>query len=1066
MILIRIFFKCFFPLLVFILLLSSNIKGSNQGRDEMVLAMPVFTQTSGFYLEPLVLYLSHPNINTTIVYTLDGSEPCLNNLDSTFYFYKNRFPQLPGQYPFPFLEQSFSTKVYSDSLVIGDRTQDDNKISMISSTWDVNPNYFPSFPIRKATVVRARAYLEDQASAIATHTFFVFEEDEPDYTLPIIAITLSENELFDYEEGIYTAGVDFDQWRLENPNSQTSHIHTPANFQRRGVETEKPAFFQYFVNGQPVMSQNIGIRIHGGGSRYISNKNLRLYARNAYDSQNTFNYSVFDDCVYESFKRFILRFDGRLNNSTTNFIRDHFLQNAVAHLRFDTQSYHPNVLFLNGEYWGLYGLMTRYDKHYFERVYGIDEDELDYLFNNADPQVGDNEHYLMMYDFVDENDMADPENYEYIKTLMDIDNFQDYFISQIYMGNHDWPGNNINFFRKRTNNYEPHAPYGKDGRWRWLMADLDHGFGATRPVTFNNLDYATAEGSNSWANYDWATLLIRNLLENEEFKTSFIIRFADLINTTFLPERMVGLIDYYANRIAPEVPRHIARWKRLNSITVWQNNIQLLRNYANQRPGIQREHIISKFDLPGSYSIELNISDQNHGFVRVNTIDIHSGTPGVSDEPYPWSGIYFKDMTIKLEAVAASGYAFSHWEGDWEGNEPVIHLNPQADIQITAHFIPNTENIHPELLYYWVMTTDIPNNTPLLNLPATFTYQDHVAEIIYESCLEGYPFHQDHPNWRRASMERRNAPTTQNYIPEGNSNLQYGQFAMRGLQIKQPFGDNDRENKVMIKLNTLGYTDIDVSFAVKDEGAAQGLIFDYMENESGEWIDDGLEFNSLNLTDYYQIMQLNLSDVTVSSNNPEFMLRIRFVVQEPELNNGDRVTFNNIAVTGVPSEQTEKSILTVSIMGDGIVEVDGEPYSEPITAEEGTLLNLVALAIEGWQFDGWSGDLESENTHESITMEGDKDITATFTLTVNANELEKDKLLIYPNPIDKLLFLDNVASAEWIILTNLLGQELFVKENHGNNFLTLPMHMLERGVYILRLKDFNGHTNTLKLIKN
>jgi len=1066
MILIRVLVKFFFPLVVFNFLLSSQITGSDQVRDEMVLVMPVFSKTSGFYTEPLVLYLTHPNTDVTIVYTLDGSEPCLNNLDSTFYFYKNRFPQYMYQTPFPFLEQGFVSKVFSDSLVIGDRTPVENKISMISSTWDANPDYFPSFPVRKATVVRARAYFEDQVSAIATHTYFVFEEQEPDYELPIVAINLPENELFDYVHGIYTAGIDFDQWRLENPNSQTSHIHTPANFQRRGVETEKPAFFQYFINGQPVMSQNIGIRIHGGGSRFISNKNLRLYARSNYDIQNTFNYSVYENCGYDSFKRFILRFDGRYNNSTTNFIRDHFLQDAVAHLRFDTQSYYPNVLFLNGEYWGLYGLMTRYDKHYFERVYGIDEDELDYLFNNADPQVGDNEHYLRMYDFVDEKDMANPENYEYIKTLMDIDNFQDYFISQIYMGNHDWPGNNINFFRKQTESYEPDAPYGQDGRWRWLMADLDHGFGATRPVTFNNLEYATVAGSTQWANYDWATLLIRNLLENEEFRTSFIIRFADIINTTFLPERMVELIDYYAERIAPEVPRHIARWKRLNSFQIWQNNLQLLRNYANQRPDIQRQHIINKFGLTGSYLLELNVSNQEHGFVRVNTIDINNETPGVSQQSYPWSGAYFKGMPLNVEAIPASGYLFSHWEGDWQGIEPVINLYPDTDIQLTAYFSPSNENIQPELLYFWVMTTDIPNNTPLKTLPATFAFQEPIAEIIYESCLEGYPFYEDHPNWRKASMERRNAPTDRNYIPEGNSNLQYGQFAMRGLQVKQPFGNNNRENSLIVKMNTSGYKNIEISFAAKDEGAVQGLIFDYMENESGEWYDYGLQINSFSLTENYQVVKLDLSEVDKASDNPEFFLRIRFIVQEPELDNGDRVTFNNIAVTGVPSDVSENPVLAISILGNGIVEVDEVPYSEPIIVEESTILNLKAFSNEGWEFEGWSGDLESDNKEEIIKMDGDKNITALFNFTTNADEFAEEEPKVYPNPFNKKLWLENVSSVRWITLTNLMGQELFFKKNRGKNLLKLPLHKLESGKYILQLTDYNGDKQSLKLLKN
>ncbi len=1052
-------------ILAWLVLIPCGAMGTDSGGSAEELPVPAFSELSGFFSDPVVLHLSHPNPEATIVYTLDGSEPCLNNLDSTFYAYKNQFPQHPGQSPFPFLEQGFASNIYEDSLIITDRTPDDNKISMMSSTWDTNPNYFPSFPVRKATVVRARAFWEDQSSDIATHTYFVFDGQEPDYTLPIVAITLPGNELFDYEEGIYTAGVDFDQWRLDNPLAITSHIATPANFQRRGVETEKLSHFQYFVDGHPVMSQDIGIRIHGGGSRYISNKNLRFYARNAYDDQNSFDYPVFDDEGFASFKRFILRFDGRQNNTTTNFIRDHLLQDAVAHLNFDTQSYYPNVLFLNGEYWGLYGLMTRYDKHYFERVYGIEEEELDYLFNNADPRVGDNEHYLMMYDFVDENDMSDPDNFEFVKTLMDVDNFRDYYISQIYMGNHDWPGNNINFFRKRTETYEPDAPYGQDGRWRWLMADLDHGFGATRPVTFNYLEYATAAGSTSWANYDWATLLMRNLLEYDAFRDSFIIRFADLINTTFLPERMVGLIDHHADRIAPEVPRHIARWNRLNSFQAWQNNIQLLRNYANQRPDIQRQHIIHKFELDGSYSLEVDVSDQKHGFVRVNTIDIHDETPGIEQQAYPWSGIYFNDMPLRLEAIAASGYVFSHWEGDWNGHEQVIKLSPRQDIQLTAHFVPSEEHVQSELIHFWVMDTDIPNNTPLMSLSATYSSTEAIAEIIYESCLEGYPFSEDHPNWRKASMERRNAPTHVNYMPEGNNNLRYGQFAMRGLQVRQPFRDGERENGLIMHMNTSGHTDISVSFAVKDEGAVQGLIFDYWTNNDGEWSDDGMAFTNADLADRYQLVQIDLSQVEEASQNPEFRLRIRFVTEEPEVDQGDRVTFNNIAVKGVPLDETKGSVLTIILDGDGMVEVDNEPYTGPMVVPDGTDLTLEAIADDGWRFEGWSGDLASVEAMEQITMEGDCTIKATFGVIIAAKKRHLEKINIYPNPFSKTLWVENATLVSAIKLINLWGQTLLVKDNNRNDRLTIPVGKLPQGVYLLQLTDYEGKTRVVPLVK-
>jgi hypothetical protein len=79
--------------------------------------------------------------------------------------------------------------------------------------------------------------------------------------------------------------------------------------------------------------------------------------------------------------------------------------------------------------------------------------------------------------YINQNGLNDNSHYEYIKTRIDVTSYIDYMLSQIFLVNTDWPGNNIKYWRLKTPSYLPGAEPGKDGRWRWMMFDTDFGFG-------------------------------------------------------------------------------------------------------------------------------------------------------------------------------------------------------------------------------------------------------------------------------------------------------------------------------------------------------------------------------------------------------------------------------------------------------------------------------------------------------------------------------------------------------------------------------------------------------------
>ncbi len=692
---------------------------------ESVLNPPQFSHPGGFYHEEFHLTISASQPESTIYYTLDGSEPDPENLQGTSYQYKNSYPQNPNSPPGNFLTGSFVSNTYEVPIPISNRSSAPDRLTQKSSTFHEVPYYFPANPVFKGTVVRAMEVKAGSIpSEVSTNVYFVHPQGREKYSLPVISISTSPDNLFDYTAGIYNAGEDFDNWKLANP-SASGFGGSPANYRRRGIEWEYPARFCYFDADSSFagLSQEIGFRIHGGYSRQHHAKSLRLYARNRY-SESEFAYPFFPDVADESFRRLILRNSG--NDRSRTLFRDALIQKVVGELNFETQAYRPAILFINAEYWGIHNIRERYDRQYLERRFGVDPDNIDLLEHNAVVKEGDNHHYLETLQFIEENDITVDANFAWVQTRIDTDNFIDYQIANIYSGNTDWPGNNVEFWRHRTGAYIPEAPYGLDGRWRWLAFDMDFGFGLNPSSPgHNTLAFAIEAGNEGYPNPDWATFLLRNLLDNESFRLQFINRFADLLNSHFLPERVISLLNEYKENLSPEIGDHIYRWKNPSSLNVWTSHVNHMRNFVNNRPVNQRAHIRNVFGLHSNTSLTLDVSDPEHGYIRINSIDILPSTPGIAG--YPWQGIYFRGVPVEITAIPFAGYQFSHWEGTDANYGNIFTADPYELDELTAHFIPTNESPHPPPIAENPLSLQksIENGLPVsLNLHDVFTHPD------------------------------------------------------------------------------------------------------------------------------------------------------------------------------------------------------------------------------------------------------------------------------------------------------------------------------------------------------
>jgi len=676
---------------------------------DQVLDPPSFSHEGGFYTDDFLLSIDTVEPGATILYTLDGSEPRPEHMGGTTYWYKSGYQQFPVGSFGSLTPAEYRTFEYSAPITIEDRTGEPARLSQRGTTWHRDPAlvYLPEEPVFQGTVVRARTVRDGAISSpVVTHTFFVTPEGADRYSLPVIALSIQEDSLFDYEQGIYTPGIDFDQWRQAHP-FRTAGLDSNANYYRRGINAEFPGHMEFILpNRGRVWSQNLGIRIHGNTARSFAQKSIRLYARNAYDDSNVMEYPFIaglrerrSGSPMTSYRRLILRNSG--SDYIGSRIRDAFQQVLISPLGLDYQGYAPAVHFINGEYWGTINIRERVDQHFLAAHHGVDADSIELLKEASDELIESEGHedLIALRVYAEANDLSQSIHFEYMAEQMDMANYILYNMIQIYAKNTDWPANNWAVWRTPAHGESDSTEYPDDGRWRWIIFDMDFGFGTMDglDVSHDTLSFATATDGPEWPNPPWATAMLRNLLANEGFRTEFINAFADHMNTTYRPVSVVRLIDELQARIAPYLPEHVARWQNMESTSP-----DFMRAFALSRPAFMRHHIANYFELEGMYELRIALPDEGSGRVRVNSIELEANGG-------EWTGLYFLGVPIEVEVLPRSGHEFLGWQGAFEGEGSLLQLTPGGDIDLTPTVLKDGVTLH-EVVLPRFMQGESPNN--------------------------------------------------------------------------------------------------------------------------------------------------------------------------------------------------------------------------------------------------------------------------------------------------------------------------------------------------------------------
>jgi hypothetical protein len=559
-----------------------------------------------------------------------------------------------------------------------------------SKVTDTSMLYQNPVVLDSTAVMRARVFKSGLLPGkVSTNTYFINEAS----TLPVVSISLNPHDLWDWEEGIYVMG----------PNASTIFPFFGANFWQDWAKESHVEYFDEQKN--PGFELSADLKIHGGHSRGLPMKSLRIITKAKYDPSEI-AYQLYPGKDIHTFSKFILRNSGQDYNVT--HFRDALMHDLVSEgTHIDYQAYRPVVVFLNGVYWGVHNMREKIDRFYINENFDIHTDSIDLLRVNHKIVAGDYNQYMKDIDFIRSIPLVNPVIYDSLAKLVDIDNYTDYFIAVMYYRNPDWPNHNTKYWREKTPN----------GRWRYILNDVDFGLGLYSSPSVNEL-YRVLHGNIQWA---YNHVLLRKLMPYQPYRQFFINRSADLFNTVLHPGIIVNRIEEFRDRLAPEMERHFEKWG--GSVSNWETKVNHMISFVNLRRDYVWQHYMAEFNLQKMVLVNLDVTPPDQGKIRINTI-----TPG----PLPWEGWYFDGNPVTLEAIPDSGYLFSHWGSNQvlTGADTllsVITLNVDTNETFIAYFVPDTFQVDTPLVviteinYRSADTLDVGDWIELLNIgPETY----------------------------------------------------------------------------------------------------------------------------------------------------------------------------------------------------------------------------------------------------------------------------------------------------------------------------------------------------------
>ena len=565
-----------------------------------------------------------------------------------------------------------------------------------------SPVYTQELTISETTVVRAKVIHPDYLAQRATVHSYIISNKE--LALPVVSISTDSTYLWDEDFGIYCRG------NGNRPNWE-SRWRRPINFEYFPLESNTS-----------VLNQLCEMRIHGGYTRLWPLKSLVIYGHKRFGTAR-FDYDLFVEKPNQEIKSFLMR------NSGNDFFTTHFRDAAMqlflgGKVNVDYQAYQPAILYLNGKYWGILNLRERSDEDFVLANYGTTNvDVIEQWLGNV--KAGDR---VAWDNLMNELRKTPSErNMEWIKNQVDIDEFINYMILEIYVSNIDFPHNNVSMWRPRT----------IGGKWRFILKDLDLGLGlfGSNPATRNSLEYNTESNADN-------RKLFNALLTDETFRKEFYSRFAIYMGDLLHINSTSQLIDSIQTMLSPAYQDHIARYTAdmgRGSMAGWNNNIINMKNWCKNRNVEVYNHLKDFFDLGALMKLTFKYQDD---LSETPTVFIN----GVKIRERGLNASFFENETLHLRYDGMSprfGWAITKTVNRLRRTETYFEQDFVYPIETDCTSLeiklvdnPNaTEKIASPEIYMWISDNRLYINN--IQYPSVISIYDIQGRLISTTATSG-----------------------------------------------------------------------------------------------------------------------------------------------------------------------------------------------------------------------------------------------------------------------------------------------------------------------------------------
>lgn len=502
-----------------------------------------------------------------------------------------------------------------------------------------SPIYTAPIAITQTQVLKARCLPTLTTlfpSSVPTETYFIMDT----FTLPIISITTDNANLYG-STGIFDNS--WSDWR-------------------------KPCAIEYFdADGVKKFEATASIKPDGGagGSRSNPQHSVTIEPAHKGYGSGAVNYPLIPEKSYiNKFYAFYLRNGSNMWNAYPQ--KDAGYMRIMRETNANSQAYTPVIAYVNGEYFGVYELREKANEGYFENNYGNDMDSLDLLsvsyFYGAGilrTVKGSDTGFYAMRDYVVNQNPSSPTYFENCHKKIDLYNFADYIAGENWFANADWIYNNMKIARTRT----------AGNRWRFFLQDMELGLGYWTDYYHNNFDYFR---NNNQPNPYWD--IYNGLMQNTAFHDYFINRYADLMNTNLQSSYYTPILTAMYNQLVPEMPGQFRRWTDTianpvaNQMQGFSDYLAFQLDQCDNRNAIVRDQIVNEFSLVKQVNVTLDVQPTGAGYIKISTI---------VPDTYPWTGVYFDGVPVKMTAFPNPGYTFVGWQAN--GVIPTANL---GDISI------------------------------------------------------------------------------------------------------------------------------------------------------------------------------------------------------------------------------------------------------------------------------------------------------------------------------------------------------------------------------------------------